>query len=62
MNPLSFMTVFTFGELATTFVLAMLFHGRYEPLTAEIARMRPSLFWLFLGGFCWVLGDLFNNR
>ncbi len=61
MNPLSFVTVFTFGELATTFVLAMLFHGGYEPLTAEIARMRPSLFWLFLGGFCWVLGDLFQQ-
>lgn len=61
MNPLSFVTVFTFGELATTFVLAMIFHGGYEPLTVELARVRPSLFWLFLGGFCWVLGDLFQQ-
>ena len=22
---------------------------------------RPALFWLFLGGFCWVLGDLFQQ-
>ncbi len=61
MNPLSFVTVFTFGELATTLVLAMLFHGGYDPMVEEIARMRPSLFWLFLGGFCWVLGDLFQQ-
>lgn len=61
MNPLSFVTVFTFGELATTLVLAAVFHGGYEPLMAEIARVRPSLFWLFLGGFCWVLGDLFQQ-
>jgi len=61
MNPLSFVTVFTFGELATTFVLAAMFHGGYDPLMEEIARMRPSLFWLFFGGFCWVLGDLFQQ-
>lgn len=61
MNPLSFVTVFTFGELATTFVLALIFHGGYAPLTAELARMRPSLFWLFLGGLCWVIGDLFQQ-
>lgn len=61
MNPLSFVTVFTFGELATTFLLAMGFHGGYDPLVAEIGRMRPSLFWLFFGGFCWVLGDLFQQ-
>ena len=23
--------------------------------------LRPSLFWLFLGGFCWVIGDLFQQ-
>jgi hypothetical protein len=28
---------------------------------AELGRARPALFWLFLGGFCWVLGDLFQN-
>ena len=24
-------------------------------------RARPALFWLFLGGFCWVIGDLFQQ-
>lgn len=61
MNPLSFVTVFTFGELATCVVLAMLFHGGWQPMLAELGRVRPAMFWLFLGGFCWVLGDLFQQ-
>lgn len=61
MNPLSFVTVFTFGELGTTFALALVFHGSFAGLTAELTRARPALFWLFLGGFCWVIGDLFQQ-
>jgi len=61
MNPLSFVTVFTFGELAASVVLAMAFHGGWAPMAAELARVRPAMFWLFLGGFCWVLGDLFQQ-
>ncbi len=61
MNPLSFVTVFTFGELATTFVLAAMYHGGFGPLAVELAKARPAFFWLFLGGFCWVLGDLFQQ-
>jgi len=61
MNPLSFVTVFTFGELGTTFTLAALFHGGVSPLMRGLAQARPALFWLFLGGFCWVLGDLFQQ-
>jgi drug/metabolite transporter (DMT)-like permease len=61
MNPLSFVTVFTFGELGTTFALAWIFHGSYAAMMAELAKARPALFWLFLGGFCWVLGDLFQQ-
>jgi hypothetical protein len=61
MNPLSFVTVFTFGELGTAFALAAVFHGGFDPLLAELGRARPALFWLFLGGFCWVLGDLFQQ-
>ncbi|HTS67783.1 MAG TPA: EamA family transporter [Terriglobia bacterium] len=61
MNPLSFVTVFTFGELGTTFTLAAVFHGGLRPLMLELTRARPALFWLFLGGFCWVLGDLFQQ-
>ncbi|HTS60404.1 MAG TPA: EamA family transporter [Candidatus Acidoferrales bacterium] len=61
MNPLSFVTVFTFGELGTTLFLAARFHGGFDGLMAELGRARPVLFWLFLGGFCWVLGDLFQQ-
>jgi drug/metabolite transporter (DMT)-like permease len=61
MNPLSFVTVFTFGELGAVFALALVFQGGYRNVAAELARARPALFWLFLGGFCWVLGDLFQQ-
>jgi len=61
MNPLSFVTVFTFGELGTTFALAAVYHGGFGPLAAELHRAQPAFFWLFLGGFCWVLGDLFQQ-
>lgn len=61
MNPLSFVTVFTFGELGTTFVLGAIFHGGVSNLIRELATARPALFWLFLGGFCWVIGDLFQQ-
>ncbi len=61
MNPLSFVTVFTFGELATCVGLAIAFHGGWQPMIAELGRVRPAMFWLFLGGFCWVLGDLFQQ-
>ena len=61
MNPLSFVTVFTIGELVTVISLALAFRGGVAPLAEEIARARPALFWLFLGGFCWVLGDLFQQ-
>jgi drug/metabolite transporter (DMT)-like permease len=61
MNPLSFVTVFTFGELGTVLTLALVFHGGWNSLLQEFGRARPALFWLFLGGFCWVLGDLFQQ-
>ena len=61
MNPLSFITIFTFGELGTVLLLAISFEGGGHRLASEIARVRPGLFWLFLGGFCWVIGDLFQN-
>ena len=61
MNPLSFVTVFTFGELGTTFVMALLYNGGWNGLTTDLGRARPALFWLFLGGFCWVIGDLFQQ-
>jgi drug/metabolite transporter (DMT)-like permease len=61
MNPLSFVTVFTFGELGTTVVLALAFDGGFAHVAAGLSQARPALFWLFLGGFCWVLGDLFQQ-
>src|SRR5713101_2140922 len=61
MNPLSFVTVFTVGELGTVFTLAVLFDGGFHNVISELQRARPALFWLFLGGFCWVLGDLFQQ-
>ncbi|RPI18200.1 MAG: EamA/RhaT family transporter [Acidobacteriales bacterium] len=61
MNPLSFVTVFTFGELGTVFALALVFDGGFHNVAAGLMKARPALFWLFLGGFCWVLGDLFQQ-
>jgi len=61
MNPLSFVTVFTFGELGTVAAMAMFFGGGPHGVMADLERARPALFWLFLGGFCWVLGDLFQQ-
>ena len=61
MNPLSFVTVFTLGELFTMGTLAVVFYGGVGPLLQDISAARPAFFWLFLGGFCWVVGDLFAN-
>ena len=61
MNPLSFVTVFTFGELGTVFALALVFNGGWSGVSADLVKARPALFWLFLGGFCWVIGDLFQQ-
>src|SRR5262249_33087526 len=56
MNPLTFVTVFTFGELGTVLFLATLFNGGAAHFYSELRQTTPVLFWLFLGGFCWVLG------
>ncbi len=60
MNPLSFVTFFTVGEFATMSLLAIGYRGA-ETLWHELASARPVLFWLMLGGFVWVLGDLFQQ-
>ena len=61
MNPLSFVTVFTFAELGTTLAFALIYEGGPTGLLAALSVAQPVLFWLFLGGFCWVLGDLFQQ-
>ncbi len=61
MNPLSFVTAFTVGELATVFLLALTLGGGPHVILAELDHARGVLFWLFLGGFVWVIGDLFQQ-
>ncbi|HEX8871170.1 MAG TPA: GRP family sugar transporter [Candidatus Acidoferrum sp.] len=60
MNPLSFVTVFTFGELGTMLALAAGYVG-VSPLRYQLASARGVIFWLMLGGFIWVVGDLFQQ-
>jgi drug/metabolite transporter (DMT)-like permease len=61
MNPLSFVTVFTVGELVTVSTLAVTLDGGAAQVLGELQGNRGVLFWLFLGGFCWVAGDLFQQ-
>jgi drug/metabolite transporter (DMT)-like permease len=60
MNPLSFVTFFTFGELGMMSVLALAYSGAV-PLWRELLEARGVIFWLMLGGFVWVVGDLFQQ-
>jgi drug/metabolite transporter (DMT)-like permease len=60
MNPLSFVTFFTFGELGMISTLAISYLG-LAPLWRELQSARDVLFWLMLGGFIWVIGDLFQQ-
>lgn len=61
MNPLSFVTMFTFGELGAMITLGWSFYGSAGNLATALGSARPMLFWPFLGGFCWVVGDLFQQ-
>ncbi len=61
MNPLTFLTYFTFGEITTVTVLAIAFLGGVSPFWHELVANRQILFWPLLGGFMWVVGDLFQN-
>lgn len=61
MNPLSFVTAFTAGELGTMFALTWTLDGGAHSSVFQLARSQHLLFWLFLGGFVWVVGDLFQQ-
>jgi glucose uptake protein GlcU len=61
MNPLTFLTFFTFGEITTVTVLAITYLGGVGVFWQELAANRHILFWPLLGGFMWVVGDLFQN-
>ena len=61
MNPLSFVTVFTVGELGTVLALTLLLDGGWHSSAFQLLQVRGAVFWLFLGGFMWVIGDLFQQ-
>ena len=61
MNPLSFVTAFTVGELGTVLMLTLILDGGMHSTAFQLFHMPGVLFWLFLGGFVWVIGDLFQQ-
>jgi glucose uptake protein GlcU len=61
MNPLTFLTYFTFGEITTVTGLAVVSLGGIRPLWQELVANHHILFWPLLGGFMWVVGDLLQN-
>ena len=61
MNPLSFVTAFTVGELGTVLALTLLLDGGIHSSAFQLFHMPGVLYWLFLGGFVWVIGDLFQQ-
>jgi glucose uptake protein GlcU len=60
MNPLSFVTFFTCGELGMMATLSAAYLG-LAPLWHQIISARDVLFWLMFGGFIWVIGDIFQQ-
>ena len=60
MNPLSFVTFFTIGELGMMSALSFSMLGA-QKLFDELHAARGVVFWLMLGGFIWVIGDLFQQ-
>jgi len=61
MSPLSFVTVFTVGELSAMLALAFSLDGPATSHLIHSPETRSILFWLFLGGFVWVIGDIFQQ-
>jgi len=61
MNPLSFVAFFTIGELVTMTILAIVYSGGATLLIGQLLQAKDVLFWLMLGGFVWVIGDLFQQ-
>jgi drug/metabolite transporter (DMT)-like permease len=61
MHPLSFLAFFTLGELATMGALAWSELGGASGIWQTLADAKGVLFWLLLGGFVWVIGDLFQQ-
>ena len=61
MNPLSFVTAFTVGELGMMLALTLCLDGGRKSSVFQLVHSQTLLFWLFLGGFVWVIGDLFQQ-
>jgi len=61
MSPLSFVAFFTIGELAMMSILGVTYSGGGQPFWAQLASSKNVLFWLLLGGFIWVVGDIFQQ-
>lgn len=61
MNPLSFVTAFTVGELGTVLGLTLALDGGLHSPSFNLFHQPGLVFWLFLGGFVWVIGDLFQQ-
>lgn len=61
MNPLSFITFFSIGELGMMTTLALVYGGGVAALWQQLLDAKAVLFWLLLGGFVWVVGDLFQQ-
>ena len=61
LSPLSFLTFFTIGEVLTMGALAVGDTGGWGGLWHALAGARGALVWLLLGGFVWVVGDMFQQ-
>ncbi|HEY6339218.1 MAG TPA: GRP family sugar transporter [Candidatus Sulfotelmatobacter sp.] len=61
MNPLSFVSFFTIGELGMMAVLSAHYIGGAMALWQQLRDARHLLFWLLGAGFVWVIGDIFQQ-
>jgi drug/metabolite transporter (DMT)-like permease len=61
MHPLSFLAFFTLGEVTTMAVLAWTQLGGPAGVWQTLVAAKGVWFWLLLGGFVWVIGDLFQQ-
>jgi len=61
MNPLSFVSFFTVGELGMMAVLSARYVGGVMTLWHQLQEARHLLFWLLAAGFVWVIGDIFQQ-
>lgn len=61
MNPLSFVSFFTIGELGMMTALAVVYMGGFHNLYRQLGGAQDVLFWLLAAGFVWVIGDIFQQ-